>query len=62
MHQKSILLAYIKKKNILPRIFLNLVRKKFFSPKGTFSIKLIGVYFKSQIKFWHRIGLVDDYC
>ena len=45
-------------KNILPRIFLGHI----FNSQGTFSVKLIGVQFKSPMKLGHRIGLVDDYC
>ena len=37
--------------------FFNLVPKESFAPKCTFSIK-----FRSQMKLWHRIDLVDDYC
>ena len=48
---------YIFKKNFLPRIFFNLVPKESFAPKWTFSIK-----FRRQMKLWHRIDLVDDYC
>ena len=39
------------------RFFFNLVVKESFVPKCTFSIN-----FRSRMKFWHRIHLVDDYC
>ena len=48
---------YIFKKNILPRIFCNLVPKESFVPKCTSSIN-----FRSQMKLWQRIYPVDDYC
>ena len=42
---KGLFWHYISKENILPKIsFKNLVPKESFAPKGTFSIKLIGVY------------------
>ena len=48
---------YVFKKNILPRIFCNLVPKESFVPKCTSSIN-----FRSQMKLWQRIYPVDDYC
>ena len=51
------LFYYYISNNILPRIFFNLVPKESFAPKCTFSIK-----FRSQMKLWHRIDQVDDYC
>ena len=43
--KKGLFWHYIKKTNILPRIFLNLVPKESFAPKCKFSIK-----FRSQMK------------
>ena len=43
MQQKRDFFGITFNKNILPKIFLNLVPKGSFGPQGTFSIKLIGV-------------------
>ena len=40
--RRSLLALHFFLKNILPRIFFNLVLKESFAPKGTFSIRLIG--------------------
>ena len=49
-------------KNIQSRIFFSLVSQESSHSKGTFSIKLTGEQFRSQMKLGLRIGLVDDYC
>ena len=48
--RRTLLALHFLKEYSTQDFFFNLVPKEFFAPKGTFSIKLIGIQFSSQIK------------
>ena len=55
--RRTLLALHFKEKYPTQDFFFNLVPKESFAPKCKFSIK-----FRNQMKLWHRIDLLGDYC